>query len=204
MEMMQRSPDSDQTTENPESPNKEVIFNIEGKEIKLEYRTSFFEYPESIQKETGILGYERKTIPEDDLLKALRSCLSENQKKIIKKKIGFDINSISTLEQLQEFMKSSEGKLDYEVFTKSMEDFSKNLLMAMTNKQFPSESFNYVMGGSREERQQFTEDKFLLQDIFGFESYQDLSQKVFINTIAEQKVILKQKPCECLLHISLK
>lgn len=27
------------------------------------------------------------------------------------------------------------------------------------------------------------------------------SQKVFINTIAEQKVILKQKPCECLLHI---
>lgn len=27
------------------------------------------------------------------------------------------------------------------------------------------------------------------------------SQKVFINTIKEQRVILKQKPCECLLHI---
>ncbi|MEI6479884.1 MAG: pyrimidine dimer DNA glycosylase/endonuclease V [bacterium] len=27
------------------------------------------------------------------------------------------------------------------------------------------------------------------------------SQSVFINTIAEQKVILKQKPCECLLHM---
>lgn len=26
------------------------------------------------------------------------------------------------------------------------------------------------------------------------------SQKIFINTIAEQKVILKKKPCECLLH----
>jgi len=25
-------------------------------------------------------------------------------------------------------------------------------------------------------------------------------QKVFINTIAEQKLILKDKPCECLLH----
>ena len=27
------------------------------------------------------------------------------------------------------------------------------------------------------------------------------SQKVFINTAAEQKKILKQKPCDCLLHI---
>lgn len=26
-------------------------------------------------------------------------------------------------------------------------------------------------------------------------------QKVFINTVAEQKVILKKKPCECLLHV---
>jgi len=26
------------------------------------------------------------------------------------------------------------------------------------------------------------------------------SQKIFINTIKEQKVILKQKPCDCLLH----
>ena len=26
------------------------------------------------------------------------------------------------------------------------------------------------------------------------------SQKIFINTIQEQKVILKQKPCDCLLH----
>lgn len=27
------------------------------------------------------------------------------------------------------------------------------------------------------------------------------SQKIFINTIREQKVILKNKPCQCLLHI---
>ncbi len=27
-------------------------------------------------------------------------------------------------------------------------------------------------------------------------------QKIFINTIAEQKIILKEKPCECLLHKS--
>lgn len=27
------------------------------------------------------------------------------------------------------------------------------------------------------------------------------SQRVFINTVSEQKVILKQKPCDCLLHI---
>ncbi len=27
------------------------------------------------------------------------------------------------------------------------------------------------------------------------------NQQVFINTIKEQKVILKQKPCDCLLHI---
>ncbi|EKD43853.1 MAG: hypothetical protein ACD_72C00097G0007 [uncultured bacterium] len=26
-------------------------------------------------------------------------------------------------------------------------------------------------------------------------------QKVFINTVAEQKVILKNKPCDCLLHV---
>lgn len=26
------------------------------------------------------------------------------------------------------------------------------------------------------------------------------SQRMFINTVSEQKVILKQKPCECLLH----
>ena len=28
------------------------------------------------------------------------------------------------------------------------------------------------------------------------------SQRVFINTASEQKMILKQKPCECLLHKS--
>jgi len=27
------------------------------------------------------------------------------------------------------------------------------------------------------------------------------SQKIFINTIKEQRLILKQKPCKCLLHI---
>jgi hypothetical protein len=27
------------------------------------------------------------------------------------------------------------------------------------------------------------------------------SQPTFINTVSEQKVILKQKPCDCLLHI---
>lgn len=27
------------------------------------------------------------------------------------------------------------------------------------------------------------------------------SQRIFINTIKEQRVILRQKPCECLLHI---
>ena len=27
------------------------------------------------------------------------------------------------------------------------------------------------------------------------------SQRVFINTVGEQKAILKQKPCECFLHI---
>lgn len=27
------------------------------------------------------------------------------------------------------------------------------------------------------------------------------SQRAFLNTIKEQKVILKQKPCQCLLHI---
>jgi hypothetical protein len=30
------------------------------------------------------------------------------------------------------------------------------------------------------------------------------SQRIFINTVGEQKVILKQKPCECLLHVSSK
>ncbi len=47
--------------------NKKQISQIEVDGVKLEISKEDFQYPENIQKETGVLGYERMKIPQESL-----------------------------------------------------------------------------------------------------------------------------------------
>ena len=52
---------------------------FEDKNYKLAYSKYDFKYPENIQKESGILGYERKIISEDKLFGILNEILLDKK-----------------------------------------------------------------------------------------------------------------------------
>lgn len=54
---------------------EKITLEIEGQAIEGE--KYYFEYPERIQKETGILGYERVKIPKENIKVSLKNVLSE-------------------------------------------------------------------------------------------------------------------------------
>ena len=71
-------------SETPKNENegKKTISSIEVDGIKLETEKYYFEYPKRIQQETGILGYERTIISEENL-KGLAKKHIEKSKDII-------------------------------------------------------------------------------------------------------------------------
>jgi hypothetical protein len=178
---------------NPKSQEKKegCVFEMEfeGEKIEIKFKRINFEYPETIQKESGILGYERLFISQEQMCNALAQVLSGEQLNLIKEKTQIDLKNISDLSLFQKTLSSSSElnkyhSENYEKFQqsfKSIELFSKKLLLFLTNNKFPSETFTYVMHiGHKKlqlEKQQFVEDKFILQEIFGFDTYKALNNK---------------------------
>lgn len=148
---IQRSPsskeDSGKIEKEENKETKKEKIVLEIDGQKLEGEKYYFEYPKHIQEETGILGYERNIINGQQ--------------------IELAINSIKTIEENEDSILSG----------KTERSFSKKLLMKMTNNKFPHESFNYVMETGADSKDQFSEDKFLLQNIFGLETYKKLLSK---------------------------
>lgn len=77
----QENEDSLNDQEQESGKRENITLEIDGQ--KIEAVKYYFEYPERIQKETGILGYERIKISDQKLLKQIESALPQNKAGII-------------------------------------------------------------------------------------------------------------------------
>jgi len=194
--------------ENPIKPNSPInienskekrIQTIEINGIPLEAEKYYFEYPKRIQQETGILGYERTIVKEEDILRITKERLEslgldttncndfDSLDKLRKdvftsKKEEFGISSYSWGKEYEEskekwwnYLKTEEGKIILR--SCSPGSFNEELDLHFSNGEFPSRTFNHVMGAYVEKEQStkpFIEDRLFLQKLFDVE----LSKKI--------------------------
>lgn len=116
----------DNTKKNESAKVLEFESNNNSK-ISLEYSSSNFEYPESIQNETGILGYERILINNGQIEKYFNENISKEQKNTLSKEI---------------LLKISDGRFPSQSFTYSMDAWeNKNGNIEKYLQQFKSDKF---------------------------------------------------------------
>lgn len=174
----------EQITFNKYVENKKQVSEIEINDVKLEITKEDFEYPENIQKETGILGYERYILSNEQILNSLVKILTEDELNLIKEKTQIDLKSTNDINVFQQYLSTSylfgQNNELKEVLNK-IELFSKKLLLSLTEDKFPSETLTYIMSNHKDkhrlERKQFIEDKFLLQDVYGVDTYNSIEDK---------------------------
>ncbi|MEI6352690.1 MAG: hypothetical protein WCO35_02015 [Candidatus Nomurabacteria bacterium] len=151
---LQRSPNTENSEKENSKENKKEIHTIEIDGIPLEYTKENFEYPGYIQKETGIIGYERMILKEDVLKKSY-----ENYKEIHK-----DDDEATRISLLYKWEEDILSKL-------SGEEYDMYLFLTHVMGGYAPES--YV----RQYNKQFVEDKLFLQKIFSLDSAKDLIDK---------------------------
>lgn len=181
-ENIQNSQDNNQK-ENKEI-NGRINLKLDDKEYELETHSYDFEYPESIQKETGILGYKRTIIKEDVFLTFLKNYS-------INIGINLDFNQIDDIDKLKlilgnrlndkkkempEYIKTDEGKM---ANTNNIRMFFIELLdNILSNGEFPNKTFNHITKGYISDSQTrkdmdhyFIQNKFFLQKLFDLDLF---------------------------------
>lgn len=174
---MEYSPSSDvgsnHVTENNSKNNKkEDINDVEKKKeisqieidgIKLETEKYYFEYPERIQKETGILGYERNKISDEALFKFLKDVCD-------KKNIDLSSKGIIDFGSFREKLYSEDG---WEFIGKTSENILMNILKKLSNGEYPNHTINHQFSAygsddniSKAYMEDFRNDKFFVQKIY--------------------------------------
>lgn len=140
-----------ETTEKQGREKGELTFDHESVQVKIPYETKHFEYSEKIQKDTGILGYERKIISWEDLIN------------VVPKFSSIQNNKNSRLERSEKFF------LEEMLSAFSDGEYPKNTLN--------HEIAGYANGFESNYGQQLLNDRFLLQEIFGLSTLQKGSKK---------------------------
>jgi len=161
-------------SETPKNENegKKTISSIEVDGIKLETEKYYFEYPKRIQQETGILGYERTIISEENL-KGLAKKHIEKSKDIIAdvisklnpKKYSGDKDTLELL--------SNEERL----FNVAYEDVCLRIFIELSEDNYPKKCFTHVMNRYSEKKgntdkkneenlEDFKKTGFFIQKIF--------------------------------------
>ncbi len=113
---------TENTKESKETKGK-IKIKLAGKEYELEITSYGFEYPKRIQQETGILGYERTIVKEEEILRITKKRLES---------IGLDTtncNDFDSLEKLREDVYTSKKKnlvLTHILGVKNMKNLKKN------------------------------------------------------------------------------
>lgn len=169
-----------ENTENKKE-NKEIKDKIKielaGKEYEIETTSYDFEYPGTIQKETGILGYKRTVVKEDGMLNAIHNYCKDFG---INTEGCKDFNSVLKLingilyEKKLEFgyrkygqkywewgFKNEEGEKSYYNYLENtgLDKFSNNLDenllikkidLVLSNGEFPNFTFNHSIGAHQD------------------------------------------------------
>lgn len=183
--------------EKEEGKNK-IKINYESKEYDVETYSYDFEYPEKIQKETGILGYKRCIIPQEEIFRIIKGNLEDlginvkglqdfesinkvtheiYNKKMQEFGITDGIGSSEAREAVINWVKTREGRaIAYRV---NQSDVFPVFDSFLSNGEFPRRTFNHIMGAycdsqSEKMSDNFVKDKFFVQKIFDL----DLAQKI--------------------------
>lgn len=170
--------------ESQSDEEKEINLDVESLPISC-YKKEFY-YPDKIQKETKIEGYERIKIPWENLTNVFRSLLNEPD---------LEIRSKEDIESLPEKIRSSHPKFtddkEYETARSAYNaanpnydfaNFGYNEVNEIKNKiflsfsigEFPRKTINHTMGGynrSEEHLEQFLKDRLFLQGILDPDFY---------------------------------
>jgi hypothetical protein len=157
-------------------------------DLKIE-QSSTFEYPENIKKESGILGYERMLVSDASLIDLYRKIYSD---------AGIEIpESVNTKEQLQKFKRQKEvedkiEKIERESkFRVSDDIIGYNLLMALSENEYPRSCFMHTMGYYASEKHQqkylekFVTDRFFLQKIYDLNAISELNKNRISNKTSD-------------------
>ncbi len=150
--------------ENKKRVNK---IKVEGLDYSLETESYDFEYPEKIQKETGIVGYERTVISPKSLMDLFNHVLKERFNTSLEEK-GFD-----DLPKLTSYLYNTvEGRsMRLEV----NQIFEKNVLSSLSNEDYPKKTFNHIYSwhsneeGKDRHKNDFIKSNFFLEKIYDLE-----------------------------------
>ncbi len=153
------------------------ISTIEINGIQIEVKKSFFEYPEHIQKETGILGYERTKISNENIFNLIKEEIQPFLDK-------YNISSIHDfLSKYKELEKNAYLSNINDDNTKSFNTFNElshnnvikeitlKLLGTLSNEEYPDFCYNHELGAYAGEegiqmKKDFKDDKFFVQKIY--------------------------------------
>ncbi len=170
-----KSPEEKENLNHTEVVIGDKVYNLETK------KTTFF-YPENIQKETGIVGYERESLNYQNLQELIRDTFNGENGLEIENGVIFDkefveknkknitqpkekIESFSDIKDLLKFSVEKNNIYGHSIFGV----IAEKLCESFTNNEFPNQTFNHVMGGYEEagesHKNQFISDRIFLQKV---------------------------------------
>jgi len=175
-----------------------IEIEFEGLKFPLETESYEFEYPEQIQKETGILGYERTKISneslfnfwkeycskknsldfeehgiksEDDLVVLADSATKDDKGNFIFKDNLEENPSSFNGKRYADFL-NKHGNFDPYEFENDKDALHRELLSILSNGEYPNHCLNHVLGLFKhsEDSHDNLNKKFFLQKIYDFNS----------------------------------
>ena len=142
-----------------------IVLEIDGQ--KIEAVKYYFKYPERIQKETGILGYERTQIPKENLYNLFKSTLSKNNLSL-PDEIKDYASAHRFLDKLNEKgvnMTKEEIQM-YSNIDHTDRDMGYELLNVLSNGEYPEYCHNHKLSFHLDKKGTERHKKFFKKDFF--------------------------------------
>ncbi len=177
------------------------IIEIDG--IKIEAQKEYFEYPEYIQKESGVIGYDRTIIDDKSLFNIINN-ICKNKGIDLLNEGAFDFHSLKEkiINQFSTFVLDEDHRLNAtpeliemfggmkkevpSIFRKVeeiMRELLKGLLLTFSNGEYPNKCFTHQMGAdyNRNRRDEFKQDlvenKFFVHKIYDIDYVKEQTDK---------------------------
>ena len=164
-------------SKNKESePSRVEIISLEIDGQTLEAEKYYFEYPERIKKEAGILGYERTKISNDSIFNFYRQfCKTQYDFDFEKYNINNELDLVSYPKNILKKEKESGFGI--------IQLMNYKILMSLSEGEYPRYTHNHKMGAytnndrAARMEENFRDDKFFVQKIYDTNRINKLTKK---------------------------
>ncbi len=156
------------------SERKRKTFEIKQGEnaYAFEAESYDFEYPKNVQEETGIIGYERMTVSNENLFKLAKEWLIKEQG-ISLEELGLD-----SWEPLHEYLQKKDWESEnWNKVRRGLDDITLFQLDSLSNDEYPTYCYNHKMGAYADTKEThaaylsaFKKDYFFLQKIYDLDN----------------------------------